>query len=230
MTCHLILPAAGTGRRFGRSVPKQYCDVAGSPVMDWTLRAFESLPFIGQTLLVLAPGDERGHRIAANHPRVQTVQGGQERFESVRNGLQVLAQQGAVDDWVMVHDIARPCVNPVDVSGLYQRCEQSGIGGLLAIPATDTMKRQLNDTQVETLDRTTLWSAQTPQCFRVGALLESLTYCSEQGRLVTDEASAIEATGGQVQLVEGSRRNIKLTHADDLPLIEFFLTHKESEL
>ncbi|WP_040556434.1 2-C-methyl-D-erythritol 4-phosphate cytidylyltransferase [Reinekea blandensis] len=229
MSCHLILPAAGVGRRFGSEHPKQYTLVAGKSVMEWTLSAFQSLPFIDQIILVLAEGDSLGQNIAANYPSVTTVNGGDERYGSVLNGLHWLQQRVSADDWVMVHDVARPCVSTADVEKLYHYCQSSGDGAVLATPVTDTTKRRLSDTKVETLDRSTLWAVQTPQCFRLGELHTALQRCLAQSVPVTDEASAIELNEGNVGLVEGSRRNIKLTHADDLAIVELFLTSKETE-
>lgn len=230
MSCHLILPAAGVGRRFGGSLPKQYCEVHGQTIMEWTLSVFDQLPLIESIVLVLAAGDQQGIDIAGKYPNVVTVTGGDERSDSVLAGLEWLVQAESEEHWVMVHDIARPCVSAEDISRLYQHCVQTGHGGVLANPVTDTVKRQISDVDVETIDRSTLWTVQTPQCFRAGELLSALNRCAQLQIPITDEASALESSGGKVQLVPGSRRNIKLTHAEDLPLIEFFLTSKESKL
>lgn len=229
MNCHLILPAAGIGRRFGGEVPKQYTRVAGKTVMDWTLSAFQTLNFINHTVLVLASGDTIGQAIARKYPTVTTVAGGEERYESVMNGLRWLSERVPGSDWVMVHDIARPCVSAAEVTRLYEYCCRRQVGGVLSTPMTDTVKRQVSATEVETLDRSVLWTVQTPQCFRLEELKTALHQAHTQNIPVTDEASAIELSGGQVSLLEGSRRNIKLTNPDDLAIVEFFLTTEENK-
>jgi 2-C-methyl-D-erythritol 4-phosphate cytidylyltransferase len=146
-----------------------------------------------------------------------TAQGGSERSHSVRNGLAALSGRAAADDWVLVHDAARPCVPRQDVDRLLDRVQSHAVGGLLAAPAADTLKRASGDKEVlETVDRARLWRALTPQMFRYGRLCGALDHALGQGRSPTDEAQALEWLGERPLVVEGSTTNIKITSADDL--------------
>jgi 2-C-methyl-D-erythritol 4-phosphate cytidylyltransferase len=150
-------------------------------------------------------------------PKVLTAHGGSERSHSVRNGLAALSGRAAVEDWVLVHDAARPCVSRQDVDRLLNRVQSHPVGGLLAAPAADTLKRAGGDKEVlETVDRASLWRALTPQMFRYGRLCEALDRALGQGRSPTDEAQALEWMGERPLVVEGSTTNIKITSADDL--------------
>ncbi|PTY37165.1 2-C-methyl-D-erythritol 4-phosphate cytidylyltransferase [Saccharospirillum sp. MSK14-1] len=220
MTLHLLLPAAGIGQRFGHSTPKQYCQLAGKTVAEWTLDLWQHVAIDGQRLIVLREDDAVGLDMVQQHASLQPVTGGAERADSVLAGLNAL-DTGA-DDWVMVHDIARPCVRTADIDRLWHHCQSTGNGAILARPLTDTIKRQ-HDGRVSSLDRRQLWAAMTPQCFPVIALREALTEALAAGDSITDEASALERIGVPVDLVEGAADNIKLTRADDLALVEFYL-------
>jgi 2-C-methyl-D-erythritol 4-phosphate cytidylyltransferase len=150
-------------------------------------------------------------------PKVITAPGGNERSHSVRNGLAALSGRAAVGDWVLVHDAARPCVSRQDVDRLLDRVQSHPVGGLLAAPAADTLKRAGSDKEVlETVDRASLWRALTPQMFRYGRLCEALDRALREGRSATDEAQALEWMGERPLVVEGSTTNIKITSADDL--------------
>lgn len=154
---------------------------------------------------------------AVTLPKVITAHGGKERSHSVRNGLAALSGRAGSDDWVLVHDAARPCVLRQDVDRLLERVQSHRVGGLLAAPAADTLKRAGDDREVlETVDRTHLWRALTPQMFRYKALCDALDRAQEQGRTPTDEAQALEWMGEKPLIVEGSTTNIKITSADDL--------------
>lgn len=227
MTFHVVFPAAGVGRRFGSELPKQYSLIQNKTVMEWTLRAFQSLPGLMQQVIAVQPSDEHAKSVLRSFPDVHVVDGGDERSDSVLSALTFLAQTARADDWVLVHDIARPCVKPDDILNLLSQCQRSETGGVLARRVTDTVKQVQSDGQIVTLDRTHLWTVQTPQCFRLGELSQALEYCQQNQMPVTDEASAMEAVGAQVQLVEGSGKNIKLTHPSDLALLDFYLNSKE---
>lgn len=220
MTDHLLLPAAGIGRRFGDDQPKQYSLLAHRPVMAWTLDVWQSIPLDGRRLLILAEHDDQGHTIAREYAHLETTPGGSERADSVLAGLNALEARD--DDWVLVHDIARPCVRVDDIERLRAHCHQTGRGGLLATPVSDTIKRRQGDA-VTTVDRSQLWSALTPQCFRFGELKQALSSALAAGQTVTDEASAMEWAGFPVDLIEGGRDNLKLTRPEDRALIEFHL-------
>lgn len=226
MMVHLVLPAAGVGRRFGASIPKQYVQVAGKTVMDWTLERCSQWPISGYTVMAVAEGDRWLASILEKHPDVYTVHGGAERFVSVLNALQWLAERAQPKDWVLVHDIARPNIQLQDVQTLLSQCHQVGHGAILAKPLTDTIKQRQADGRLRTIDRTTLWAALTPQCFPLQGLLTSLTQAIQVGYEVTDEASAMELFGHPVGIVEGASSNIKLTSSADAELLAFYLNQQ----
>lgn len=217
---HLVYPAAGVGQRFGQSHPKQYTQLAGKTLLEWTLDAWNGLPFQGERILVLSANDTRGRALALKYPGLRCVGGGAERADSVLAGL--MAMDAAEDDWVMVHDIARPCVRQTDILALLAHCQSEGRGALLARPLTDTIKRKQGE-RVSTVDRRQLWAAMTPQCFRYGLLHKALSRGLAEAMPLTDEASAMEWLGEPVGLVSGSGDNIKVTHPDDLALVAFYL-------
>lgn len=213
----LVMPAAGIGRRFGAERPKQYTELRGRTVIEWALRPFLRDPKCAGAVVALAPEDPYWGAIAP--PGVLTAPGGAERSHSVRNALAALGGRAQADDWVLVHDAARPCLPARDLDSLLRRLEGHPVGGLLAAPAADTLKRADTALQVvETVDRAGLWRALTPQMFRYGRLCEALERAHEAGRLPTDEAQAIEWLGLAPALVEGSAANIKITSGADLAL------------
>ena len=220
-----VVPAAGSGRRMATEVPKQYLRVAGSPLLEHALQALLACSELRRLVVVLDPTDRRADEVAClRDPRVATVAGGLERADSVLSGLRSLSDVAGADDWVLVHDAARPCLPPEDMRRLIDAVLGSGCGGLLAQPITDTVKRTVDGRRVvETLDRTTLWRAQTPQIFRWAELCAALEQMQQQGLIATDEASAMEQAGYEVQIVEGSARNFKVTVPDDLPIAEYYL-------
>jgi 2-C-methyl-D-erythritol 4-phosphate cytidylyltransferase len=268
----LVMPAAGVGRRFGESIPKQYADLHGRAVMEWSLAPFlydsrclgvvvvlgqndsfwptvaSRLPDVtgatrasGATLAAaLADATRVAERAAEKSsgadtegiddpgltlpsvppvtlPKVMTATGGGERSHSVRNGLAALSGHAAAEDWVLVHDAARPCVSRQDVDRLLDRVQSHAVGGLLAAPAADTLKRAGESKEIiQTIDRSSLWRALTPQMFRYGRLCEALDRAHGDGRSPTDEAQALEWMGERPIVVEGSTTNLKITSADDL--------------
>jgi len=220
---HLILPAAGSGQRFGAGIPKQHARILHQSLLEWTLAAWQAIPISGHKLLAIAADDSVSRELAASFSDVEVIHGGRERADTVLAALMHLRLRAEPEDWVMVHDVARPCVENKDVEQLLQTCQQTQVGAILARPLTDTIKKIDNHGRVTTLDRSALWAAQTPQCFKVGDLISALEQAKERGLAITDEASAIEAMGWPVNIVTGSERNIKVTHPADAALVEYFL-------
>lgn len=220
-----VVPAAGLGRRMAAEVPKQYLQISGVTLLEHTLRALLDCAELRGLIVALDPGDRRADNVGLlSDPRVMTAAGGFDRAESVRSGLAVLETLAEPDDWVLVHDAARPCLPLNSLMGFIKTITDSGVGGLLAQPCTDTLKVVNEDGVVaSTLDRTTIWRAQTPQMFRLGILCAALDQARVEGVKVTDEASAVEASGHPVQVLEGPASNIKVTVPDDLELVKFHL-------
>jgi 2-C-methyl-D-erythritol 4-phosphate cytidylyltransferase len=216
-----VIAAAGSATRYGGSVPKPYLRLAGKSLLEHCLRALLSVPGIAGGVAVLATGDRRYERLpAALRRRVVAVAGGPTRAASVVNGLQALVMADE-DDWVLVHDAARPCLQRRDVAALVAACRADAVGGLLAVPVTDTVKQEDDDGRsLRTLPRERLWRAQTPQMFRRGPLLRALAQALAEGFEPTDEAAAVEKQGLRPRLVEGSPLNVKVTRPADLALAE----------
>jgi 2-C-methyl-D-erythritol 4-phosphate cytidylyltransferase len=217
-----LIPAAGTGTRIAGETPKQYLPLAGKPMLWHAVRALCAPP-VDTVFVVLAPGDKRFAQQdwSAFAGRVEPLYcGGEARRDSVYNGLVAAMAAVDADDWVLVHDAARPCLPRADLERLIAECRGDAIGGILALPIAETVKRVAKDeagTQriAGTEDRTQLWLAQTPQMFRVGLLAQAL---KDAKGLVTDEASAIESLGLRPRLVTGSRENLKVTFPEDLAI------------
>jgi 2-C-methyl-D-erythritol 4-phosphate cytidylyltransferase len=235
MRYFLVIPAAGSGRRFAASVPKQYAALGGSTVIEHALAPFEGDPDCAGIVVALSADDAMWPVIAARRSRlIQTAEGGVERAHSVRNALRALAANARDDDWVMVHDAARPCFAPADLQLLKRELAAHPVGGLLAVPLADTLKRALEPgiqaTHVDdTIDRDGLWRAATPQVFRLGVLLRALEAAIDSQRVPTDEAQAVEWTGQRPLLVAGRPDNIKVTTAEDLELARAILSPRMSQ-
>lgn len=221
-----LVPAAGIGRRFGGEIPKQYLMLSGRTVMEHTLDLLLSIPQIQRVVVALHPDDTRWQTLPIfENPRIERVVGGDERCHSVRNGLLHIQATYPGAEWVLVHDVARPCCPRGDIEKLIQQLAGHAVGGLLAVPVSDTLKRVDAMQQVqETVDRSALWQALTPQMFRLNLLADALCFCLARGVIVTDEAQALEAMRLVPIVVEGSRRNIKITRAEDLALADYFLS------
>ncbi|WP_150700041.1 2-C-methyl-D-erythritol 4-phosphate cytidylyltransferase [Pandoraea terrae] len=227
-----VIPCAGAGVRAGADVPKQYRSVAGRAMLHYALAAFDACSEFAQTLLVLAPDDAHfdGRRFGNLRFAVRRC-GGTSRHASVLNGLQALAEFGAQDsDWVLVHDAARPGITPALIRALVGALRDDPVGGLLALPVADTLKRAVPGDEggavsvvQQTEARDALWQAQTPQMFRLGMLRRALEAALTAGAEVTDEASAIERLGHHPKLVRGSLRNFKVTYPEDFALAEAVL-------
>ena len=234
-----VIPAGGKGLRFGSQVPKQYMPVAGRPVLDHVLAAFLKPKVFKAVVVPVPPDDRRFDELAlSNDGCVYSVQGGAERADSVQAGLNWIQAQGAnADDWVFVHDAARPLITQHELHGLVDAIESSRCPGVaLGIPAADTLKRvdqtnpcpeESDSCVAETVDRTGLWHAMTPQVFRLGELSDALQAVKQSGLVVTDESQAMEANGHLPWLIRGRRSNIKLTYPEDLELIEALLSVRE---
>ena len=226
--CWAVLPAAGIGSRMGGETPKQYLELKGCTLIEPSLAVLLRCDRIEGVVVALHAEDT----VAASLPvfresRLRTVTGAAERSGSVLAGLDALASTADPRDWVLVHDAARPCLHPNDLSRLMDSVIRAAAGGILAEPIRDTVKQANVDSLVErTLDRTTLWRAQTPQMFRLGELRRALREARDEGRPVTDEASAMELAGYPVQLVAGSASNLKVTVPEDLALAGWYLSQQ----
>ena len=215
-----VIAAAGASSRFGGPVPKPYLRVAGRSLIEHSLRALSRLPGVAGGVVVTAPGDRRWPRLPKSVRKgVMTTPGGPTRAMSVLNGLNALIT-AAPEDWVLVHDAARPCPPRDCLDALLAECRRDPVGGLLAVPLTDTLKQADEEGRcTRTLPREKLWRAQTPQMFRHGRLTRALTQALGEGFDATDEAAAIEGLGLRPRLVEGSPLNVKVTHPGDLALV-----------
>jgi 2-C-methyl-D-erythritol 4-phosphate cytidylyltransferase len=206
-------------------LPKQYLPLAGATVLEHTLGALLACDFIETVVVVLHGEDEHFSSLAlAADPRLMSTTGGAERCDSVLAGLDVLAGMAADDDWVLVHDAARPCISREDLQRLREALADDPVGGLLAVPIAETVKQVDAGGRVEqTLDRNRLWLAQTPQMFRVGMLRTALRQAAARDVVVTDEAAAMELTGERPRVVRGDSSNIKLTRPADLAVAASWL-------
>ena len=226
-----LVPAAGTGTRFGDALPKQYLDIAGHPLIFHALQALSKVSRIEDISVVLSP-DDNHWQVYQAHWRSLGANlsilpvGGKSRCTTIANGLKAIAARSNMNagDWVLVHDAARPCIRTELIEQFIDELENDGIGGLLALPLADTIKLGDGNQRVEkTIPRESLWCAQTPQMFRLGMLGDALAACPE----ATDEAQAIEALGHQPKLVLGESANLKVTYAPDLRLARMVLTENE---
>ncbi len=226
--CWAVVPAAGIGLRMGGDTPKQYLELQGRRVIDHTLQRLLDHPRIEGIYVVLSPADDLWDQgDYAGDPRVVRVAGGEERCHSVLNALRQLEKKAGPEDWVLVHDAVRPCLTTGDLDRLIETLDNHPAGGLLGVPAQDTLKRVSSRGEVrETVPRSDLWQAYTPQMFRLGLLAQALEQALRQGVLVTDDASAMELAGYRLQMVEGHAGNLKITRPSDLPLAAFYLTHQ----
>jgi len=213
-----IVPAAGIGKRLGTDIPKQYLLLHGKPVIAHSVSCLATYPLIDTTVVVVAANDTYWPPIQATLPaeKIITAVGGAERYISVYQGLLAL-KDAKPDDWVLVHDAVRPCLQHREIDRLITALKGHPVGGLLGIRVRDTLKRTHQEGYViSTLDREGVWQAQTPQMFRYGLLSAALKTAIEQNQLMTDEASAIELAGEHPLMVEGSEYNIKITYPEDL--------------
>jgi 2-C-methyl-D-erythritol 4-phosphate cytidylyltransferase len=219
---YALIPAAGSGTRMGSEIPKQYQLLAGKPLIHYAIDVLCKHTRVQQVFVVLEPRDDRFRQYDwhAYGGRLEPLYcGGATRAASVQNGLTAMADVVEPDDWVLVHDAARPCLTDALIDRLLAEVSSDRVGGLLAVPVADTIKRaDVTQRVVETVARDTLWQAQTPQMFRYRLLLEAMRHADTA--LLTDEASAIEQMGLRPRLVMGSASNLKVTHPDDWVVAE----------
>ena len=222
----VVIPAAGVGARMNADRPKQYLPLAGKTVIEHTLHRFLGHPRIAGIVLALDADDTYWASLDITTAKpLDTVTGGRERCHSVLNALVYLRDVIDEDAWVLVHDAARPCLAAPDLDALFDALGNDPVGGLLATPVRDTIKRADRELRVDaTIDRSALWHALTPQMFRLGLLTRALQQSLADDFLVTDEASAVEHFGLQPRLIEGRADNIKITRPEDLALAEHYLT------
>ena len=216
-----VIAAAGRATRFGGPVPKPYLRVAGRTLLEHCIRTLTAVKGVAGGAAVLASGDRWFERIPfAVRRRVVAVAGGPSRALSVLHGLQALIT-ARPDDWVLVHDAARPCLRRQDVEALVRACRRDPVGGLLAVPVADSLKQADEAGRAaRTLPRERIWRAQTPQMFRFGLLLDALARARDEGFDPGDEAAAVERIGLAPRLVEGSPLNVKVTRPGDLAFAE----------
>jgi 2-C-methyl-D-erythritol 4-phosphate cytidylyltransferase len=219
-----IVPAAGSGARLGAPLPKQYVELARQPMIYHCLRAFAQVDRIDQTYVLLHPDDSIWETLDRTcfAGRVTALRcGGETRADTVRGGLAMLGRSVDADHWVLVHDAARPLIAAAAINTLIDALARDAVGGLLALPVADTVKREQDGRVVQTVARDHLWLAQTPQMFHYGLLREALARAAEHS--ITDEAQAVEAMGLKPRLVHGDARNFKITYPQDLALAESLL-------
>lgn len=223
-----LIPAAGTSGRFGGGLPKQYAPIAGVPLLAHTVAALNRSIVLEAIIVVLARGDKHyAERIGSIAGVVPVFDGGATRGESVKNGLAAIGKRAAAEDWVLVHDAVRPCIDVTTLNRLLHELEDEPVGGLLAVPLCDPLKRAETGAGLRagsTEPLAGLWCAQTPQMFRY-AILDHALRRGDPAQLI-DEAQAVEALGVKPRLVQGSAANIKVTYPDDLALAEAILASR----
>ncbi|CAH0534352.1 2-C-methyl-D-erythritol 4-phosphate cytidylyltransferase [Vibrio stylophorae] len=222
-----VVPAAGIGQRMRADIAKQYLMIGEQTVLEHTVHQLLRHPRVERVVIALHPNDQHFATLPLSaHPQVETVIGGDERDDSVLAALAKLAS----DDWALVHDAARPCVDLADIDQLIQQATNHPVGGILAMPVRDTMKsanaQQCSDHSV---DRNGLWHALTPQLFPAKQLIANMQSAKARGLQLTDEASAFEANGLAPLLVAGRGDNIKITQPEDLALAQFYLMRRAQQ-
>jgi 2-C-methyl-D-erythritol 4-phosphate cytidylyltransferase len=220
MACHVIIPAAGSGSRMGATLPKQYLSLNDQPLIMHCIKIFSESDAIANVHVVLSEGDAYWRdniKKKKLHAKVNVLTcGGETRAQTVLNGLDAIADTVKDNDWVLVHDAARPGLTHGLLNTLMYDLQDDAVGGLLALPLADTLKRGDNRQVCATVPRNNLWQAQTPQMFRYGTLRKALT---EYNGVPTDEAEAVEALGLAPTLVTGALRNLKVTYPQDLAVV-----------
>ena len=227
-----VIPAAGSGVRMGSSIPKQYLSLAGRTVIERVVDVLLAEPAIAGVTVAVAADDPYGKRyLPGSWPKpVRIAAGGETRAHTVLNALLTLDEELQSQDWVLVHDAARPCLHPRDLAKLLQAVGDDPVGGILATPVADTLKKVDEDRLITaSQDRADLWRAFTPQMFRYGLLKQALQAALAAGEPPSDEAGALERLGQAVKVVEGRTDNIKITRPDDVALAEAILAHHAGE-
>lgn len=223
----VVVPAAGVGKRMKATCPKQYLQINQKTIIEHTVSRLSAHPMIKKIIIALGTEDEYFFEtgLSANN-KVMVVDGGKERVDSVLAGLAVIDPNEF--PWVLVHDAARPCLTLDDLNQLIAACLTKDVGGILASPVRDTMKRGDDGFIQQTIERENLWHALTPQMYPTAQLKNSIEQALSAQATITDEASAIEFSGEQSQLISSSSENIKITHPDDLALAEFILNKQST--
>ncbi|MDH5180296.1 MAG: 2-C-methyl-D-erythritol 4-phosphate cytidylyltransferase [Gammaproteobacteria bacterium] len=226
-----VVPAAGVGSRMRADLPKQYLPLRDRTVIEHTLHRLSLISELSGIVVAVAENDPWWHKLHIDIAKpIIVAKGGAERCHTVQNALAALNGKAQDNDWVLVHDAARPCVQPGDLHTLIRTLSAHPTGGLLGVPVRDTMKRTDTDNQIQaTVDRNHLWHALTPQMFRFGMLQQALQKALDDEVLVTDEASAMEYAGYQPIMVEGCGDNIKITRPEDLALAGFYIDHQTTQ-
>jgi len=221
----VVIPAAGVGKRMGVDKPKQYISVNDKTILEHTINCFIDREEIEGVVVAISASDEYWPALEiSKHEKIIHAPGGEERYQSVFNGLQMLKDKADTQDWVMVHDAARPCLRQSAIDRLIIELRSHEVGGILAMPCRDTMKRANSSNEItETVERESLWHAQTPQMFRYGKLFSAIEKVLNEEITVTDEAMAMELSGYNPILVHGHQINLKITHKDDLEYLEHYL-------
>jgi|LULP01.1.fsa_nt_gb 2-C-methyl-D-erythritol 4-phosphate cytidylyltransferase len=223
-----VIPAAGSGQRFSKTELKQYLKIAGQTVLQHSVNALYQLP-LENCVIAISANDTYASQIQYAHP-VQFCIGGKERMDSVFAALQHLHGYADKNDYVLVHDAARPCLHQNQIEAIANFCETGQDAAIIAVPVRDTLKKSKENQEIETtIDRSALWQAQTPQIVKYGVLYQALQHAIQNHLLVTDEASALEHLDIPVKLLEGRSDNIKITYPDDLDIatliLQRFSTH-----
>lgn len=218
-----VIPAAGIGKRMQADKPKQYLFLANQTVLEHTLtRLLQANIFTAISVAIHKEDNYWSQLTCSKHQKIITTYGGKERVDSVLSALESLSKQASNHDWVLVHDAVRPCLTCFDIMRLVNTLKQDDVGGILALYSPDTLKKVAGDYITQTIDRSVIWRALTPQMFRYGILKQALEYAREDVT-ITDEASALEKQGFRVKIVAGRPDNIKITCPEDLALAQFYI-------
>lgn len=226
-----LIPAAGTGKRMGEETPKQYLKLKNKTIIEHTVSIFTNHPKISKVVVVLHAEDTQwSHFPLSKSEKIITTVGGETRADSVMQGLNRLKETASQNDWVLVHDAARPCLTTETLDRLIESVQDHPIGGLLATPIADTLKKvNANHSVQETVSREKLWAAQTPQLFRFGILMDAMQKALASDIRITDESSAIEFSGKHPLVIKGDPKNIKITTPEDLKIAENYLENQKCE-
>lgn len=219
-----IVPAAGVGKRMQADRPKQYLLLNNKTVIEQTLARLLEVEQITAVVVAISKEDPFWPKLEiSKNTRVLTAPGGKERADSVLSALQSIANKADDNDWVLVHDAARPCITKTDVEKLISELQDHSVGGILALASHDTLKSVNNMLITDTVDRSSIWRALTPQMFRYGALKHALQEAADKGWIMTDDASAMELQNKQPKIIAGRSDNLKITRPEDLALAQFYL-------
>lgn len=227
---YAVVPAAGVGSRMKADLPKQYLRINNKTILEHTVDKLLAHPLVDKVVIAVSEADPYFPQLSlSQNKRVVRVLGGKERSESVFSCLDhIVNQLKSPDSWVLVHDAARPCVRYEDIDNLIHTAGNSEVGGILAVPVRDTMKRSDHHGAItQTVERNHLWHALTPQMFRAKPLMDALDSAHQRGEIITDDASAMELLGLKPLLIMGRSDNFKVTQPEDLALAEFYLNNEE---